>query len=319
MANAGSLLPILQVELALSSDEMTTTHSLTDTVLWTALITPMHGDGSIDFDSLTRLAQEQAAAGNGLLILGSTGEALALDLEDQQAIVSHICSLALNTPIMVGVGGFNLEAQCQWIEFCNTQAIDAYLLGAPLYAKPGPKGQQQWFQALLDASRVPCMLYNVPGRAGVSLSAQALAQLQSHPNCWALKEASGDINCFEQYRLAAPEVAIYSGDDALIPYYAQARAAGLVSVAANVWPEATQQFVHLSLQGQSHNAFIHWRGAVAALFHVSNPIPSKCLLHALGRISSPILRAPLTHTEVDDLQPLLSAHDTIISWHSTQV
>ena len=298
---------------------MTTTHSLTNTTVWTALVTPMRSDGSIDFDSLTALAKEQETAGNGLLILGSTGEALALSLADQQAIVRHICALSLNIPIMVGVGGFNLEAQCQWIEFCNSQAIDAYLLGAPLYAKPGPQGQKLWFSALLDASRFPCMLYNVPGRAAVSLAPSVLAQLQSHPRCWALKEASGDIDSFEQYRIAAPELAIFSGDDALIPYYGQAGAAGLVSVAANIWPEATQRLVSLSLQGDSRNAFTHWREAVAALFYVSNPIPSKCLLHALGRISSPTLRAPLTHIEVDEMQPLLRAHDTIISWHSTQV
>ncbi|WP_105188580.1 4-hydroxy-tetrahydrodipicolinate synthase [Pseudoalteromonas sp. T1lg48] len=298
---------------------MTTTQSLSHTVLWTALITPMLEDGGIDFDGLSALAQEQAAAGNGVLILGSTGEALALDVAEQQAVVKHICALELNTPIMVGVGGYNLEAQRQWLAFCNDYPIDAYLLGAPLYAKPGPVGQEQWFRALLDASEHPCMLYNVPGRAAVSLDPQVLGKLQDHPLCWALKEASGSIDCFEQYRLAAPELAIFSGDDALIPYYAQAGAAGLVSVAANVWPEATHRFVQLSLQGQSHNAFLHWREAVAALFHVSNPIPSKCLLHALGRITYPTLRAPLTHAEVDDLHLLLRVHDSITSWHSTQV
>ncbi|MFY8273868.1 4-hydroxy-tetrahydrodipicolinate synthase [Pseudoalteromonas sp. SSDWG2] len=298
---------------------MTTTHSLTDIVLWTALITPMQEDGSVDFNSLTRLAHEQQNAGNGLLILGSTGEALALSIDDQKAVVEHICALALDVPIMVGVGGCNLAQQRQWIAFCNEQAIDAYLLGAPLYAKPGPRGQHQWFNALLDESRFPCMLYNVPKRAAVSLAPEVLAQLQSHPNCWALKEASGDIDSFEQYRTAAPELAIFSGDDALIPYYGQAGAAGLVSVAANVWPQATNRFVQLSLQGQSHNAFMYWRDAVAALFHVSNPIPSKCLLHALRRISTPTLRAPLTHQEIDDMQLLLRAHDSITSWHSTQV
>ncbi len=312
-------LPFVALELALSSDEMTTTQSLSHTVLWTALITPLLEDGGIDFDALSALAQEQAAAGNGVLILGSTGEALALDLAEQQAVVQHICALELNTPIMVGVGGYNLEAQRQWLTFCNDYPIDAYLLGAPLYAKPGPVGQELWFRALLDASKHPCMLYNVPGRAAVSLDPQVLGKLQDHPRCWALKEASGSIDCFEQYRLAAPQLAIFSGDDALIPYYAQAGAAGLVSVAANVWPQATHRFVQLSLQGQSHNAFLHWREAVAALFHVSNPIPTKYLLHALGRINTPTLRAPLTHAELSDLRPLLRVHDSITSWHSTQV
>lgn len=274
----------------------------------------MHVDGSIDYTALTRLVREQEQAGNGILILGSTGEALALDLEEQQAVVTHVTALNLSVPLMVGVGGFNLSQQRQWLNFCNQHPIDAYLLGAPLYAKPGVQGQLNWYSTLLDASDKPCMLYNVPGRAAVSIAAGVLAQLQQHPQCWALKEASGDIAQFEAYRQAAPELAIFSGDDALIPYFAQAGAAGLVSVAANVWPQQTQYLVQQCLQGQSVNAFITWRSAVDALFSAANPVPVKCLLHALERLSSPILRPPLSHHELNDTQPLLNAHERIVAW-----
>lgn len=293
---------------------MTTTHSLADTIVWTALITPMHADGSIDFNTLTLLVREQEQAGNGILILGSTGEALALSIDEQQAVVRHVTALTLRVPLMVGVGGFNLSQQLQWLSFCNQHPIDAYLLGAPLYAKPGIQGQLHWYSALLDASKKPCMLYNVPGRAAVSIPPTVLAQLQQHPLCWALKEASGDIAQFEAYREAAPELTIFSGDDALIPYFAQAGAAGLVSVAANVWPQQTQHLVQQCLQGQSVNAFVTWRSAIDALFSAANPVPVKCLLHALERLNSPVLRPPLSHLELNDTQPLLNAHERIVAW-----
>lgn len=287
---------------------------LSKTVLWTALITPLLSNGQVDFASLSALVNEQQQAGNGILLLGSTGEGLALDEADQKAIVQHVCQLRPTTGLMVAVGGFNLEAQLKWLTFCNSLPIDAFLLGSPLYAKPAAAGQQQWFSALLDASDHPCMLYNVPSRSGVEIAPQVLTQLQDHPRCWALKEASGSIAKFEAFRRAAPNMAIFSGDDALTPYFARAGAAGLVSVAANVWPAQTHEFVKQSLAGTRANLFEPWSEAVQALFSAPNPIPTKCLLHHLGRIASPCLRAPLTHLEVSDLAPLESAHQKIHAW-----
>ena len=107
---------------------------LQQTALWTALITPFNPDESIDFAALTRLAKEQEAAGNGILILGSTGEALSMTPSEQQAIVRHICELGLSVPLMVGVGGFQLQQQLQWLDFLKDFPIDALLLPVPLYA-----------------------------------------------------------------------------------------------------------------------------------------------------------------------------------------
>lgn len=96
---------------------MTTTHSLADTIVWTALITPMHADGSIDFNTLTLLVREQEQAGNGILILGSTGEALALSIDEQQAVVRHVTALTLRVPLMVGVGVLILASNYNGLVF----------------------------------------------------------------------------------------------------------------------------------------------------------------------------------------------------------
>ncbi|MBE0358556.1 MULTISPECIES: 4-hydroxy-tetrahydrodipicolinate synthase [Pseudoalteromonas] len=294
---------------------MTNNFNINDYTLWTALVTPLDQHGDVDYNTLTKLVSDQEAAHNGILLLGSTGEGLALTLNEQQAIVEHVCQLKPSVPLMVAVGGSNLKQQIEWVNYCNTLPIHSFLLGSPLYAKPGAVGQTHWFESLLDASAHPCMLYNVPGRSGVSIPVQTVTNLQNHKKLWALKEASGDIAQFEAYRQAAPNLALFSGDDALMPYFAQAGAKGLVSVAANAWPAQTHEFVKRSLSGQHPNLFAQWTSAIDSLFAVANPIPVKVLMHLQGRLSSPQLRPPLTHLELTQTDCITTANNTILSWH----
>lgn len=289
--------------------------NLNDYSLWTALVTPFDQHGDVDYNTLTKLVSDQEAAHNGILLLGSTGEGLALTLKEQQAIVEHVCQLKPTVPLMVAVGGSNLKQQIEWVNYCNTLPIHSFLLGSPLYAKPGAIGQTHWFESLLNASAHPCMLYNVPGRSAVSIPAATIQNLQNNKNLWALKEASGSIAQFEAYRQAAPNLAIFSGDDALMPYFAQAGAKGLVSVAANAWPEQTHEFVKRSLSDQHPNLFAQWSSAINSLFAVANPIPVKVLMHLQGRLSSPQLRPPLTHLELTQTDCITTANNTILSWH----
>ncbi|TQF66197.1 4-hydroxy-tetrahydrodipicolinate synthase [Pseudoalteromonas luteoviolacea] len=295
----------------------TVDYDLSQYPLWTALVTPFDNNDNIDFNNLKILVQQQSSAGNGILLLGSTGEGLALTLEEQKKIVSFVCALSTNVPILVAVGGINLKAQQDWIQYCNKLPIHGYLLGSPLYAKPGTEGLIHWFNTLLDEASLPCMLYNVPGRSAVAIDPKVLSQLSNHPNLWALKEASGDINTFESFRKAAPKLQIYSGDDALMPYFAQAGAKGLVSVAANAWPEKTAEFVRQSLTGIYPNLFNHWSEAIEALFEVANPIPVKILMKEQGRLNHAHLRPPLTEKELLNTAALSAADKTISSWNNT--
>ena len=294
--------------------EVTTNTSDAECVLWTALVTPFNHDGTIDFTSLAKISTQQAASNNGILLLGSTGEGLALTSDEQFSLVKYVCQLGLNVPLMVAVGGYNLPEQIAWIKRCNDLNIHSYLLGTPLYAKPGVVGQTQWFTALLDEAKRPCMLYNVPSRSGVEISIETVKNVQSHPNCWAMKEASGDVNKFFAYRQQCLHIDLYSGEDAMLPYLIPAGVKGLVSVCANVWPQATKAYVQLCLAGQTSQLFPLWNNAVDELFCVANPIPVKVLMHQQNMISTSTLRPPLTHLELNDNNDLTIVNQQINQW-----
>ncbi len=289
--------------------------SLTDTQLYTALVTPMKQNGELHLDDLESLIERQNDAGNGVLILGSTGEGLALSLEDKKQVVKTVTNLAIDIPIMVGVGGFNLHNQLEWIEFCHKFDVDSFLLVTPLYAKPGPKGQVHWFKALLDAAEKPCMLYNVPSRTGTKMSPQVLSELADHPNLAAVKEASGSIEDYQTYRKTAPDVAFYSGDDGLVPFFAMAGCDGLVSVASNVWPKETHQYVKWALAGRGPELLPLWQECTDALFEAPNPVPAKVLLKEKGWIKNATLLPPLTEDEVEDMTSLKNADSRIQRWY----
>ena len=291
--------------------------NLDNTILWTALVTPMNENGDINHDELASLIHKQNEAGNGVLILGSTGEGLALSREDKQSVVKTASSLNINVPLMVGVGGFNLRSQLQWIEYCGSFDIDGFLMVTPLYAKPNVKGQAAWFNDLINAADKPCMLYNVPSRTGVKLHPDVIGQLADHPNLFALKEASGSISEYQEFRKRAPELAFYSGDDGLMPFFVAAGCQGLVSVMANVWPQATHRYVEWCLEGRGPELLPLWQECSDALFSASNPIPAKVLLAEKGWIQSPTLRAPLTHEDMSDNTILSEAEERINAWYQS--
>jgi len=288
--------------------------TLAQPLVWTALITPLFADDAIDYASLTQLVLQQNAANNGILLLGSTGEGLALTAQEHLSIVEYVCAMSLQVPLMVAVGGYNLNEQLAWIAKCNKLPINAYLLTSPIYAKPGPTGQTIWFESLLDAANFPCMLYNVPSRTGVEIALSALQKVQNHKNCWALKEASGDLNKLLAYREHCPNLDLYSGEDAMMPYLASADVKGLVSVCANVWPEATRKYVAMALVHQHDGLFPLWHKAISALFQVASPIPVKVLMAELKIISSAKLRLPLCHEEISAQHGLHNIHQQIQQW-----
>ena len=293
--------------------------SLTDTSLYTALVTPMKENGDLHLDDLASLIHRQDDAGNGVLILGSTGEGLAQSLENKKQVVKTASSLNVDVPIMVGVGGYNLRNQVEWIEYCHEFDVDSFLLVTPLYAKPGPKGQVQWFKSLLDAADKDCMLYNVPSRTGVKMSPLVLKELADHPNFKAVKEASGSIDDYQEYRKTANDIAFYSGDDSLLPFFAMAGCDGLVSVASNVWPKATHQYVDWCLDGRGPELLPLWQECTDAMFAGPNPAPAKVLLNEKGWIESSTLHPPLTEEDVEDLSILKNADNMIQNWYEAHI
>lgn len=282
--------------------------------LYTAIITPMSDNGSIDFESFEKLIRIQEKANVGVLILGSTGEALNLTEKERYSVVDFVSQLGLNIPVSVGVGGYNLDEQCQWIEYCNKLNFQSFLLVTPIYAKPGTKGQTQWFLELLNKSTKPCMLYNVPSRTGINLCYETLKDIASHKNLWAIKEASGDIERFEKYSKIAPNMRMYTGEDAMVPALAKVGCVGLVSVVANIWPLQTKEYVKAAVnQSISESDISMWNQATAACFEASNPIPVKVFLAENNTISSDKLRAPLLAQELESTENLNKINQQILA------
>lgn len=285
--------------------------------VWTAIVTPMNDDSSVDYESFESLLKNQNEAGNAITILGSTGEALNLDLSERKQILDFAIGLNLDIPLMVGVGGINLNEQSEWVEYLNVLDVDAYLLVVPLYAKPGVHGQYGWFKHLLDLAKRPCMLYNVPGRTAKNLEIETVKMLVDHPNFWAIKEASGSEKDFAEYAKAAVGKKMMSGDDLLLPEFARLGAEGVVSVASNVWPEATKKYADQCIEGSFADESI-WKPAIEALFSASNPIPAKALLKERGDIKSSVLRLPLSIADMGDIELLMSADKNISEWLNQQ-
>ena len=285
-----------------------------NTKLWTALITPMYQSGEVHFGDLEKLIRRQESAGNGILLIGSTGEGLALTDDEKREIIEFSANLDLSVPVMAGVGGFQIENQKAWIQFCNDK-VDAFLMVAPLYSKPGPVGQKNWFLDLMDVAEKPCMIYNIPSRTGVKIPPTVIKELSGHSKFWSIKEASGSIADYKEYREMVPQASMFSGDDALLPFFAAAGCSGLVSVSSNVWPEETAKYVELSLEGKTDSLFPVWKRAVEAMFSAPNPVPVKALLHQKGIIESSALRAPLTEKELNNMDQLKQADEEIINWY----
>lgn len=282
-------------------------------ILWTAAVTPFDETGlKVDLVSLEACLKRQEQAGNGVLLFGSTGEGLALSQDERQTMLRFAMSLKLKVPIMVGVPSHNLNEARSFMSFCSDFPIAAYFLTTPIYAKPGVKGQTAWFETLLDQADKPVMLYNNPGRAAIKLHNETLKNLMHHKNLWAVKD-SESLEAAVQYNLQAPHIAIFGGDDYLMPAMAIEGAVGLVSVAANAWPEATRRYVEHCLSGKKLPSKL-WFEAGMALFTASNPIPIKALMKDLELIAHDTVRLPLSQQDLPDRTTLLKLHEAVTNW-----
>lgn len=272
--------------------------------LYTALITPFDHRGQIDFDSLITLLEKQQEAKNGILLLGSTGEGLAVTDDDKQRIVDFVCSQNLKVPLMAGVGGHDLVKQLEWISFCQNLHVDAFLLVTPYYARPGYHGQLNWFSKLLDHSEKPCMLYNIPKRAGCSLNVDVVNNLSSHENFFGIKEAGGSLEELKNYREAAPNARIYCGNDNLVWDYCREGCSGLVGVMSNIWPYAARRYVKDCLRGHRSDV-VEAAEKASPTANCQNPLAAKMALYKKQLISTPHHLPPLDSKDLDNLDELM--------------
>jgi 4-hydroxy-tetrahydrodipicolinate synthase len=264
----------------------------------TALVTPFTASGDVDYAALEALVAWQIAEGIDFLVpCGSTGEAQTLDETERARVVEAVVRGAGGrVPVMAGAtSNDTARAVAETRRMCGLGA-DWILTATPYYNKPTQEGLYRHFVAVLDASTRPVCLYNVPGRTAVNLKPDTALRLAEHPNCLAIKEASGDLRQAVDLIRARPErFAVFSGEDWLALAIIASGGDGLISVISNEVPAATTMLVHLSLAGELANAraCLHrLLPLMDANFIETNPGPVKAALALMGRIRNS-LRLPL--------------------------
>lgn len=278
--------------------------------LGVALITPFQTNGSVDYAALERLVQWQMQEGTDFLcVLGTTAETPCLAEAEKKKIVDTVRRItAGKMPLLLGAGGNNTAAVCDNLRKTDFTGIDGVLIVTPYYNKPTQSGLYAHFFAVAEASPVPVVLYNVPGRTGVNLTAETCLRLaEDCPNVVAVKEASGDI---EQIRTIIKEApagfSVLSGDDGLTKDAILAGAKGVISVVGNAYPSAFGRLTHAAMDGNAAEAErldAIFQGVYKPLFADGNPAGVKALLAARGVIEN-VLRLPLVPATADTTDKL---------------
>jgi 4-hydroxy-tetrahydrodipicolinate synthase len=264
-----------------------------------ALITPFNEDKSIDYSALERLVEDQISGGiDYLVVLGTTGETPALSDDEKKEIVRFVIEKnAGRLKIVVGIGSNNTLALVQSLQQTNFDGVDAILSVTPYYNKPTQEGLFQHFKAVVEASPVPIILYNVPGRTGVNMDADTTLRIANlSEKVVGIKEACGDLGQFAKIINGAPEYfKVISGDDALtLPSIAMG-SIGVISVISNALPAKLSQLTHASLEGNIAKASqLHLQMAemLKLIFKEGNPGGVKALMEMMGTAKNQV-RLPL--------------------------
>lgn len=275
-----------------------------------ALITPFTLNGEIDYKALKRLIEYQLTNGADFLcILATTGEAPCLSKQEKDEMTVFIKELVGGrVPILKYCGGNNTAAVVEEIKTTDWSEIDGILSICPYYNKPSQEGLYRHFKAIAEASPLPVVLYNVPGRTGVNMKAETTVRLaKDFPNIVAVKEASGSLEQIDEIIKNKPDnFDVISGDDALTFSMVASGAAGVISVIGNALPKEFSRMIRLEFNGEYEPARkIHhmFTELYSLLFVDGNPAGCKALLNDMGMIEN-VLRLPLVPTTITTKQKM---------------
>lgn len=275
-----------------------------------ALVTPFTSDGQVDYKSLKRLVEYQIDNGADFLcILATTGETPCLTQDEKDKITQLVKDVNHGRlPILKGCGGNNTASVVEELRTADWSGIDGILSVCPYYNKPSQEGLYQHFKAVSEASPLPVVLYNVPGRTGINLKPETTVRLANDcENIVAVKEASGSLEQVDEIIKNKPQrFDVLSGDDALTFSMVASGAAGVISVIGNALPKEFSRMIRLEFQGEYEPARkIHhmFTELYSLLFVDGNPAGVKALLHEMGFIENQ-LRLPLVPTKVSTLQKM---------------
>ena len=284
--------------------------------LGVAVATPFTSDGAVDVAALEGLIEHiLAGAADFLCILGTTAETPTLSRDEQLLVRQTALRVAGGrVPLLLGAGGNSTAEVCARIASDDLSGFDGLLIVAPYYNKPTQEGLYAHFRSVSQASPLPLVLYNVPGRTGVNITASTTLRLaRDCPNIVAIKEASGRIAQIEDIIQSAPAgFEVLSGDDAITFELFTLGAVGVISVLGNAYPRAFGEMVHTALRGDYTAALkVHRRFSelYKLLMTDGNPGGIKCLLAALGKAEN-VLRLPLVPVSPDTATKIQAfAHD----------
>lgn len=269
-----------------------------------ALITPFKADKSIDFKALASLIDYQITNGaDYLVVLGTTAETPTLTADERREVREFVASRVNGrVPLVLGMGGNSTTALVEEIKNTDLSAYSAILSVTPYYNKPSQEGIYQHYKMVSEASPRPVILYNVPGRTGVNMTAETTLRIASTcENVIAIKEASGNMSQMDEIIKRKPaDFMVISGDDGITFPLITLGAVGVISVIGNAFPNEFSRMVRLALDGRYEHALqIHHRFTELfnLLFVDGNPAGVKCVLNAMGFIENE-LRLPLVPTRI---------------------
>ncbi|WP_373172553.1 4-hydroxy-tetrahydrodipicolinate synthase [Prevotella merdae] len=285
--------------------------------LGVALVTPFTTEGEVDYKALKRLVEYLIQNGADFLcILATTGETPCLSTDEKNKIKQLVIDVNRGrVPILIGCGGNNTRAVVEELKTTDWTGIDGILSVCPYYNKPSQEGLYQHFKAIAEASPLPVVLYNVPGRTGVNMKSETTVRLANDcENIVAIKEASGSLEQVDEIIKNKPDrFDVISGDDALTFSMVASGAAGSISVIGNALPREVSRMIRLEFKGEYEGArTIHHRFTelYSLLFVDGNPAGVKALLHEMGFIEN-VLRLPLVPTRITTIQKMTEILKTL--------
>jgi 4-hydroxy-tetrahydrodipicolinate synthase len=277
----------------------------------TAMVTPFDKKGHIDFAKTTQLVNFLIANGtDSLVVAGTTGESPTLSKEEKLALFSHVVKVVnKRIPVIAGTGSNNTYASIELTKKAEKLGVDAIMVVAPYYNKPNQEGLFQHFKAVAEATTLPVMVYNIPGRSAVNILPETVIRLSKIENIAAVKEASGDLNAMTNIIAnTAEDFLLYSGDDSMTIPVLSIGGAGVVSVAAHVIGNEMQEMVKAFLEGDNKQAAkLHQQllPIMQGLFAAPSPAPVKTALQIKG-LDVGSVRLPLVGLNEQERKTLLA-------------
>lgn len=274
-----------------------------------ALVTPFK-DGKVDEASLRNLIKWHLQEGtHGILVLGTTGEAVTVDLEERKRVMEIALEEAKGkVPLIVGTGTNDTQKVLKYTKLAEEMGFDAALIVTPYYNKPTQNGLYEHYSYIAKNTNIPIILYNVPGRTSVNLLPETTAKLSQIENIVAIKEACGDIKQVTELLLKCPkDFTILSGDDFTAYATVMLGGKGVISVAANVMPREMSQLMESALNGdvaKAQELNLKLYPLYKAMFVETNPVPAKAALWLMGKIETPEVRLPLSQLSEKSLETL---------------